>query len=87
MRPRFLIYMRKAIEEFGQPSGIVMDFIVKNLSVKFTLPFLKLLENGELQSGNVDGQDCLESWASGSGEFLNVNIGPDSVATLSFMSV
>ena len=33
-RPRFLVYLQRAIEEFGQPSDIVMDFVVYNLSIK-----------------------------------------------------
>lgn len=63
-RPRFLVYLDRAIEEFGQPSEIVMDSIVNNLSIKSTVPALEFSENGELKIGNVDGQDCLESQAS-----------------------
>ena len=84
-RPRFLVYLQRANEEFGQPSDIVMDFIVNNLCIKSTVPALELLDNGELK-GNVDGKDCLESQASGREELPNVLVGPDSVPTLSFTS-
>lgn len=58
-RPRFLVYLQRAIEEFGQPSDIVMDFVVNNLSIKSAVPALELLDNGELGLGNIDRKDCL----------------------------
>jgi len=85
-RPRFLVYIERAKEEFGQPSDIVMDFIVNNLSIKSTVPALELLDNGELRMGNVDGKDSLKSQASGREALPNVLVGPDSVPTLSFTS-
>lgn len=81
-RPIFLVYLDRAIEEFGQPSEIVMDSIVNNLSIKSTVPALEFSENGELKIGNVDGQDCLESQASAREELPNVLVRLDSVPTL-----
>lgn len=34
-RPRFLVYLQRAIEEFGQPSDISMDLFVNNSSLLF----------------------------------------------------
>ena len=33
-RPRFPVHLQKAVEEFSQPSDIVMDFVVHDLSIK-----------------------------------------------------
>ena len=85
-RPRFLVYLQRANEEFGQPSDYIMDFIVNNLTIKPTVTALELFDNGELSIGNVDGKDCLESQASGREELPNVLVGLDSVPTLSFTS-
>lgn len=85
-KPKFLVYLQRANEEFGQPSDIVMEFIVNNLGIKSTVPALELLENGELRIGDVDGKHCLESQAFRREELPNVVIGPDSVPTLSFTS-
>ncbi|RMZ75817.1 hypothetical protein DV737_g5114, partial [Chaetothyriales sp. CBS 132003] len=82
-RPRFLICIQRANEEFGKPSDVVMDFVVNNLSIKTTVPALELCSNGELKGGNVNGQDCLQPQDS---DITGVLVGPDSIPTLSFTS-
>lgn len=84
--PRFLVYIQKANEEFGNPSGIVMDFVASNLSIKSSIPALQLIDNGTLKGGIVDGKDCLEHQVFDREIFSKVLVGPDSVPTLSFTS-
>ncbi|UKZ67677.1 uncharacterized protein TrAtP1_008832 [Trichoderma atroviride] len=50
-KPRFLVCIEKANEEFGPPSDLVLKFASDNLSLKSTIPALELLDNGELRGG------------------------------------
>ena len=79
-RPRFLVCIQRANEEFGKLSATVMDFVANNLSIKYLIPALKLSSNGELETGHV------EVHTSSGKESPNVLVGPDSVPTLSFTS-
>ncbi|KAM4067251.1 AMP-binding enzyme [Hirsutella rhossiliensis] len=85
-RPRFLVYIQRATEEFGKPPSIVTDFITHNLDLKSVVPALQLSDSGELSGGHVDGEDCLATQASRREEDPNVIVGPDSIPTLSFTS-
>ncbi|KAH8670776.1 aminoadipate reductase [Xylariales sp. PMI_506] len=85
-RPRFLVCIERANEEFGKPAETVLDFVATSLSIKSTIPALRIAQNGELSGGVVDGKDCLEPQAARKSEFPRVLIGPDSVPTLSFTS-
>ena len=52
-RPRFLVCIQRANEEFGKPSDTVMDFVTKKLGIKSIVPALKLSDSGHLESGHV----------------------------------
>lgn len=84
--PKFLICIHKAIENFGNLSDTVVDFIASNLSIKATVPALALSDDGELRGGNVNGTDCLAPHKSSRKVNPDVLVGPDSVPTLSFTS-
>jgi L-2-aminoadipate reductase len=85
-RPRFLVSIQRATEEFGKVSDIVLDFVSESLSIKASIPGLQLCDDGELKGGDVNGQDCLLPQASLKAQLPNVLVGPDSVPTLSFTS-
>ncbi|KAH8812317.1 hypothetical protein F5884DRAFT_701490 [Xylogone sp. PMI_703] len=85
-RPKFLIYIQRANEDFGKPSDIVTDFVATTLSIKSTIPALQLCDDGTLKGGNVGGEDCLAPQLSYREELPHVLVGPDSIPTLSFTS-
>lgn len=85
-KPSFLVQIQRAIEDYGQPTSIVTDFIASNLDLKATVPALQLSDSGELSGGLVDGKDCLAAQASSREQEPNVVVGPDSIPTLSFTS-
>ena len=85
-RPRFLISIRRAIQESGKLSNTVMEFIKSTLDIKSTVPELELLADGQLLGGTVDDVDCLASQSSKREELPDVVVGPDSIPTLSFTS-
>lgn len=85
-RPRALICIEKATEEAGQLSDTVRNFIDTELELKTEIPALRLLDDGTLIGGQVDGTDCLEAHASSKADLPGVVVGPDSIPTLSFTS-
>jgi len=85
-KPKFLVCIEKANEQFGKPAETVLEFITTNLSLKALIPGLKLCDNADLEGGNVDGKDCLGPQRSKRLEKPDVLVGPDSVPTLSFTS-
>ena len=85
-RPRGIIILQRAIEEAGQLTQIVKDFIVQTLDLRVQIPALKLQDDGTLIGGIVNGEDCLEEHASNKTSMPGVLVGPDSTPTLSFTS-
>lgn len=85
-KPRFLICIHKANENFGPPSDLVLDFAAKNLSLKSTIPALQILDDGGLQGGLVGGTDCLNGLDYDREDPVHVLVGPDTHPTLSFTS-
>lgn len=86
-RPRFLVCIQRTLDEYGQLSEVVTDFIKSDLQIKGTVPALEISENGELKGGNVDGSDVLQAQASKKHlDITDVVVGPDSNPTLSFTS-
>lgn len=79
-----MICIRRASEEFGPLSDLVIDFTTSSLSLKSTVPALELYDNGDLRGGDIDGVDCLKAQVSMRGNLPAVAVGPDSVPTLSF---
>lgn len=84
--PRFLVQIERATEEAGKLSDTVREFITTNLSLKAEVPALKLQDDGSLVGGEVDGKDCLEAQESLKSQLPDVQVGPDSIPTLSFTS-
>ncbi len=82
--PRFLVCIQRAIDEFGELSALVRDFVADRLQIKSTVPALQLLDDGGLKGG--DGQDVLAPHASARAQVPDVVVGPDSIPTLSFTS-
>ncbi|PHH85060.1 hypothetical protein CDD83_973 [Cordyceps sp. RAO-2017] len=85
-RPRFLVCIEKANEDYGKPSDLVMDFVANGLKIKAIVPALELSDAGDLRGGLVDGKDCLDASARSRSDPVNVVVGPDSIPTLSFTS-
>jgi L-aminoadipate-semialdehyde dehydrogenase len=85
-KPKFLVYIRKANQEFGKPPQAVTDFASNGLEIKASVPALELSQNGELAGGTVDGVDCLAAHRHESQISPTVVVGPDSAPTLSFTS-
>jgi L-aminoadipate-semialdehyde dehydrogenase len=92
--PRFLIQIKKAVEETGTMSSIVRDFINTRLDLKAEISLLELCDNGLLKGGphntsSVPGsmdEDCLCRFRELASHPPEVLVGPDSTPTLSFTS-
>ncbi|KAM0279561.1 hypothetical protein ACHAQH_004516 [Verticillium albo-atrum] len=84
--PRLLVHIQRATEEAGKLSETVVEFVEKNLKLKAEVPALKVLDDGSLSGGLVNGQDCLKDQESLKSTLPDVLIGPDSIPTLSFTS-
>ncbi|KAJ5093921.1 NRPS-like protein biosynthetic cluster [Penicillium angulare] len=86
--PRFLVHIQRAAEEAGPIAESVSQFVAENLQIKAHVPALKLLDDGKLIGGsNASGEpDCLQAYESLKEQMPDVEIGPDSVPTLSFTS-
>ncbi|KAL2756478.1 hypothetical protein ACRALDRAFT_1042487 [Sodiomyces alcalophilus JCM 7366] len=84
--PRFLVHISRATEESGKMSDSVAEFIKSSLSIKAEVPGLRLLDDGQLQGGLVDGQECLAEFEKLKASSPGVVVGPDSIPTLSFTS-
>ena len=85
-KPRFLVYLQRALEDFGAPSEIVTDYIAHHLEIKASIPALKLLDNGELSIGESPDESTFAAQASRRAKIPDVLVGPDSIPTLSFTS-
>lgn len=86
-KPRALVVIEKAVQEAGQLSEAVREYIDDNLKLRTQVPGLVLRDNGVLLGGQVHGVgDCLEVHQSRAGCMPGVVVGPDSIPTLSFTS-
>ena len=86
LQPDFLIYIQRALDEFGNTADNVNEYIKNDLNIKSTVPALELQTDGSLKGGHIDGQDCLAAQASLREERPDVTVGPDSAPTLSCTS-
>ncbi|KAL4879088.1 L-aminoadipate-semialdehyde dehydrogenase large subunit [Aspergillus karnatakaensis] len=86
--PRFIVHIQRAAEESGPIAETVSKFIASELSIKATVPALRLHDDGQLFGGVIEGQgqDCLQPFESAKQKLPDVEVGPDSVPTLSFTS-
>ena len=85
-RPKGLVNIQKAINEAGQLSDTVTNFITNELKLKATVPALKLEDDGTLIGGSIEGKDCLLGQPSENVDYPGVVVGPDTNPTLSFTS-
>ncbi|KAF1814762.1 alpha-aminoadipate reductase [Eremomyces bilateralis CBS 781.70] len=85
-RPRALVTIERTIDEAGQLSDLVRTYVDNELELKTEVPALRLLDDGTLLGGKVNGADCLEQYTSRKAEYPGVVVGPDSIPTLSFTS-
>uniref|UniRef100_A0A0B7JZA4 Alpha-aminoadipate reductase n=1 Tax=Bionectria ochroleuca TaxID=29856 RepID=A0A0B7JZA4_BIOOC len=83
-KPKFLVCIQKANDNFGPPSDLVMDYVSSSLNLKSSVPALALSNDGQLTGGIVNGSDCLAGF--GHEDPVNVVVGPDSIPTLSYTS-
>ncbi|KAL5338832.1 L-aminoadipate-semialdehyde dehydrogenase large subunit [Aspergillus crustosus] len=86
--PRFIVHIQRAAEEAGPIAESVAQFIASQLSIKANVPALRLQDDGQLVGGAIDDQDqdCLQPYVSLKQQLPDVEVGPDSVPTLSFTS-
>lgn len=84
--PRFLVHIERAAEDAGPIADTVSEFVASSLSIKASVPALKLQDDGQLLGGINQGQDSLQPFEHLKEQFPDVAIGPDSAPTLSFTS-
>ncbi|KAI0895038.1 large subunit of L-aminoadipate-semialdehyde dehydrogenase [Annulohypoxylon nitens] len=85
-QPRALIKIGRATDENGPLASLVQDYIDQELQLKAQVPELRLIDDGSLLGGQVDGQDIFKDIKSLASSPPNVIVGPDSNPTLSFTS-
>ncbi|KAJ3038477.1 large subunit of alpha-aminoadipate reductase [Rhizophlyctis rosea] len=81
-KPRGLVVLRKA----GILHDDVRNYITDNLQIKVEVPALEILDDGSLKGGEVDGADVFIPDSEKKDVEPGVELGPDSVGTLSFTS-
>jgi L-2-aminoadipate reductase len=88
-RPRALVVLRKA----GRLDGTVREYVTNELNLVTEIPGLELLDDGTLRGGvpetpraGEEGKDVFEGLESMRRMEVDVEIGPDSIGTLSFTS-
>ena len=85
-RPRALVVIDKATREAGRLADKVRDFIHEYLHLRTEIPGLRLMDDGSLVGGAVDGKDVLADQVPLKQDGPGVLVGPDSHPTLSFTS-
>ncbi|KAJ3217331.1 large subunit of alpha-aminoadipate reductase [Dinochytrium kinnereticum] len=83
-QPRGLVVLRKA----GTLHEEVTTYIKDKLSIQCFVPALEILDGGELLGGKTEAApgDVLEHVKDLGGQDVGIEIGPDSIGTLSFTS-
>ncbi|KAJ3196901.1 large subunit of alpha-aminoadipate reductase [Irineochytrium annulatum] len=82
-KPRGLVVLRKA----GELQQEVISYIEKELSIQCQVPSLAILDDGSLSGGvNGDGGDIFDDVRTLKSEGTGIELGPDSIGTLSFTS-
>ncbi|CAI4213411.1 unnamed protein product [Parascedosporium putredinis] len=70
--PVFLVHIQRATQEAGKLADTVAEFITNNLKIKAEVPALALQDNGELEGGDVNGQDCFAAQEARKTQFPGV---------------
>ncbi|OBT47733.1 NRPS-like protein [Pseudogymnoascus sp. WSF 3629] len=85
-QPRALIKIGSATDENGPLAPVVQKYIDEQLNLKTVVPELRLLNDGTLSGGEVDGKDVFHNVREHASTPPDVIVGPDSNPTLSFTS-
>ncbi|RFU30750.1 hypothetical protein B7463_g5578, partial [Scytalidium lignicola] len=85
-QPRALIKIGTATDENGHLAPVVQQYIDEELQLKAVVPELRLLDDGILSGGDIDGQDIFRKARQAASSPPDVLVGPDSNPTLSFTS-
>ncbi|KAJ1335069.1 L-2-aminoadipate reductase [Microdochium nivale] len=85
-QPRALIRIGRASDENGPLAPLVQEYIDQDLSLKAEVPELRLLDDGFLAGGQVNGKDIFDDVRPEAATPPPTLVGPDSNPTLSFTS-
>ena len=85
-RPRAMINIAKATDEGGPLAPLVRSYIDKELRLKAEVPSLRLCNDGILLGVEPGCNDVLSQAKTKAALPPNIQVGPDSVPTLSFTS-
>ena len=85
-QPRALIKIGRATDENGPLAPLVQSYVDDELQLKAQVPELRLLDDGYLSGGKIDGQDIFSDIRHLAASPPDVLVGPDSNPTLSFTS-
>ncbi len=81
--PTALVVIDKASEETGPLDSKVRAFIQDSLHLRTEIPGLRILDDGTVFGGMLEGRDVLAPQTSMKADAPGVVVGPDSVPTLS----
>jgi L-2-aminoadipate reductase len=85
-QPRALVRIGRATDENGPLAPLVQKYIDDKLQLKAEVPELRLLDDGSLVGGKVEGQDIFHDVSQLASLPPDTLVGPDSNPTLSFTS-
>jgi L-aminoadipate-semialdehyde dehydrogenase len=85
-QPRALVNIARATDEAGPLAPLVRRYIDDELTLKTEVPSLRLLDDGTLLGGEVDGKDVFSEARPKATAGPDTLVGPDSNSFLSFTS-
>ena len=85
-KPCAMINIAKATDEAGPLAPLVRSYIDEELHLKAEIPSLRLGDEGALDGGNRKGKNVFSQVKTKASSPPNIQVGPDSVPTLSFTS-
>lgn len=85
-QPRALVNIGRATEESGPLATVVRTFIDTHLELKAEVPSLRLGDDGYLSGVERGQSDVFAEARAKAASPLLVQVGPDSIPTLSFTS-
>lgn len=85
-QPRAMINIAKATDEAGPLAPLVRSYIDAELHLKAEVPMLRLCDDGVLLGDDRDSNDIFTQARLKASSPPNIEVGPDSVPTLSFTS-
>ena len=85
-QPCALINIAKATDEAGPLAPLVRSYIDTELQLKAEIPLLRLRDDGSLLGDGRDSKDIFSQARTKASSPPDIQVGPDSVPTLSFTS-